>query len=250
MPRTAVRRLIDTLPATLLPIAAGAALAWAVAWAVGLSGLDAARGLLAATAFTLLLVAPALLLGAGLGALAGAWAGLTPHSGGGWTGRALIAAGPLLPGFLLAALAALAVRAGAAAAPLAWAALALPAACHAARLARPAMSAALTSDALRMAEGLGLDDRTVLRHLALPAALAPVTGGFANAALSALAGATAVESLLDLPGLGALLIDAARVGSLSGSLPAVIALCGLAGLLKALGATLGGWLQRVTGAGR
>lgn len=249
MPRTVASRLIDTLPVTLLPIAAGTALASALAWAMGLDALGAARGLLAAMAVTFLLIAPALFLGAALGALAGAWAGLAPHTGSGLAGRALIAAGPLLPGFLLAAFAALAVRAGAAAAPLAWAALALPAACQAARLARPAMTEALTSDALRMAEGFGLDDRAVLRHHALPAALAPVLGGFANATLAALAGAVALESLLDLPGLGGLLIDAARTGSTSGALPALIALCGLAGLLTALGTALGAWLQPLAGSG-
>jgi len=235
MPPSAVRRLTDALPAALLPVIAGVALAAALGPEPG-----AATGLLAALALTLLLVLPALAVGTAVGAMAGAWAGLAPQSAAGRTGRLLAAAGPLLPGFLLAAAAALAVRAGASALPLGWAALALPAACQAARLARPAMENALGmgstgGGALRMAQGFGLDDRAVLRHHVLPAAAAPALGGFQNAVLAAIAGATALESLLGLPGAGGAMIDAARNGSAAGALPALIALCGLTAFLGALG---------------
>ncbi|CAO3415633.1 ABC transporter permease subunit [Azospirillum doebereinerae] len=235
MPLSAARRLTDALPAALLPVIAGVALAAALGPEPG-----AATALLSGLAVTLLLILPALAVGTAVGALAGAWAGLAPCSAAGRVGRLLGNAGPLIPGFLLAAVAALAVRAGASALPLGWTALALPAACQAATLARPAMERALgigTSGggALRMAQGFGLDDRAALRHHVLPAAAAPALGGFQNAVLAAMAGATALESLLDLPGAGGLMIDAARNGSAAGALPPLVALCGLAAFLAALG---------------
>ncbi|MBP2229917.1 ABC-type dipeptide/oligopeptide/nickel transport system permease component [Azospirillum agricola] len=240
MPRYALRRLTEALPATLLPVAAGLALA-------AMPGPEAggALGLLVALALTLLLVLPALAVGTAVGALAGAWAGLAPASAAGRLGRLLAAAGPTLPGFLLAAVAALAVRAGASAAPLGWTALALPAACQAARLARPAMEqalgGALGGGALLTAQGFGLDERTVLRGHALPAAIAPALGGFQNAVLAGLVGTVALESLLALPGAGALMIDAARNGSVAGVLPALCGLCGLTAFLTALGAIARDW---------
>lgn len=239
MPRFALRRLTDALPAALLPVAAGMALAAAL----GPPG-TTALGLLAALGMTLLLILPPLVLGTAVGALAGAWAGLAPATVAGRAGRLLAGAGPLLPGFLLAALTALAVRAGASAAPLAWAALALPAACQAATLARPAMSRALDGGALLMAQGFGLDDHAVLRNHVLPAAVAPALGGFRNAVLAALAGAVALESLLDRTGAGAAMIDAARNGSAAGALPALLALCGLTVFLTALGAAARDWIDR------
>ncbi|MGF7174586.1 ABC transporter permease subunit [Azospirillum doebereinerae] len=249
MPPSAVRRLTDALPAALLPVIAGVALAAALGPEPG-----AATGLLAGLAVTLLLILPALAVGTAVGALAGAWAGLAPFSAAGRIGRLLAGAGPLIPGFLLAAAAALAVRAGASSLPLGWAALALPAACQAATLARPAMERALgigsagigTSGggALRMAQGFGLDDRAVLRHHVLPAAVAPALGGFQNAVLAAMVGATALESLLGLPGAGGLMIDAARNGSAAGALPPLVALCGLTAFLAALGHVARDWIDR------
>ncbi|KAA0574950.1 ABC transporter permease subunit [Azospirillum sp. B21] len=242
MPRPLIRRLIDAVPTAILPMAAG----------VGLSALvapqpDAATALLSGLAVTLLLTLPSLAVGTALGALAGSWAAVAPRSVGGLIGRFLAGAGPLLPGFLLAAVAALAVRAGASAAPLGWTALAIPAACQAARLSRPAMEralgAGLEGGAVRMARGLGLDERTVLRHHALPQAVAPVMGGLRAAVLAAVVGAVALESLLDLPGAGALMIDAARAGSAAGSLPALVALCGLTALLGALGLAARDWID-------
>jgi len=239
MPRSALRRLTDALPAALLPVAAGMALAAAL----GPSD-TTALGLLTALGMTLLLILPPLVLGTAVGALAGAWAGLAPATVAGRAGRLLAGAGPLLPGFLLAALAALAVRAGASAAPLAWAALALPAACQAAKLARPAMGRALDGGALLMAQGFGLDDHAVLRNHILPAAVDPALGGFRNAVLAALAGTVALESLLDLPGAGAAMIDAARNGRTADALPILLALCGLAVFLTALGAAARDWIDR------
>lgn len=243
MPRSTLRRLavhhlIDALPAALLPVATGMALAAAL----GADPSGAAFGLLTALAVTLLLILPALAVGTAVGTLAGAWAGLLPRSFAGWFGRLLGALGPLLPGFLLAALAATAVHDGASAAPLGWTALALPAACQAARLSRPAMDRALDGGVVRMVQGFGLDDRAVLRHHALPAAAVPVMGGFRNAVLAAVTGAVALESLLGLPGAGALLIDAARGGS-AAALPPLVALCGLAAFLTALGAVARDWLD-------
>lgn len=242
MPRPLIRRLIDAVPTAILPMAAG----------VGLSALaapqqDAATALLSGLAVTLLLTLPSLAVGTALGVLAGSWAALAPRSAGGLIGRFLAGAGPLLPGFLLAAVAALAVRAGASAAPLGWTALAIPAACQAARLARPAMERAFGTGpeggAVRMARGLGLDERTVLRHHALPQAVAPVMGGLRAAVLAAMVGSVALESLLDLPGAGALMIDAARAGSAAGALPALVALCGLTVLLGALGLAVRDWID-------
>lgn len=249
MPRSALRRLTDALPSALLPVVAGVALAAASGPEEG-----AATALLRGLAVTALLILPALALGTAAGSLAGAWAGLAPRSAAGRIGRLLAAAGPLLPGFLLAAGVALAVRAGASVAPLAWTALALPAACQAARLARPAMERALgivspdgaspKGGALLMAQGFGLDDRAVLRHHVLPAAVAPALRGFRNAALAALVGAAALESLLDLPGAGGLMIDAARNGSAAGALSALFALCGLSAFLTALGGIAQEWIAR------
>ncbi|MDR6772028.1 ABC transporter permease subunit [Azospirillum sp. BE72] len=242
MPRPLIRRLIDAVPTAILPMAAG----------IGLSALvapqpDAATALLYGLAVTLLLTLPSLAVGTALGALAGSWAAVAPRSAGGLIGRFLAGAGPLLPGFLLAAVAALAVRAGASAAPLGWTALAIPAACQAARLSRPAMERALGAGpeggAVRMARGLGLDERTVLRHHALPQAVAPVMGGLRAAVLAAVVGAVALESLLDLPGAGGLMIDAARAGSAAGSLPVLVALCGLTALLGALGLAVRDWID-------
>ncbi|AWU97107.1 ABC transporter permease subunit [Azospirillum ramasamyi] len=242
MPRPLIRRLIDAVPTAILPMAAG----------IGLSALvapqpDAAAALLRGLAVTLLLTLPSLAVGTALGALAGSWAAVAPRSAGGLIGRFLAGAGPLLPGFLLAAVAALAVRAGASAAPLGWTALAIPAACQAARLSRPAMERALGAgpegDAVRMARGLGLDERIVLRHHALPQAVAPVMGGLRAAVLASVVGAVALESLLDLPGAGALMIDAARAGSAAGALPPLVALCGLTALLGALGLAARDWID-------
>ncbi len=243
MPRSAFRRLavqplIDAVLAALFPVAGGMALAAAL----GGDPAGAAFGLLAALAVTLLLILPALAVGTALGTLAGAWAGLAPRSMAGLFGRLLGSAGPWLPGFLLAALTMLAVRSGASVAPLAWAALALPAACQAARLARPAMDRALDSGTVRMAQGLGLDGRAVLRHYALPAAVLPVMGGFRNAVLAALTGAVVLENLLGLPGAGALLIDAARGGS-AAALPPLAGLCGLTAFLATLGMAARDWFD-------
>lgn len=242
MPRSVIRRLIDAVPTAVLPMVAG----------VGLSALvapqpDAAMALLRGLMVTLLLTLPSLAIGTALGALAGSWAAVAPRSAGGLVGRLLAAAGPLLPGFLLAAVAALAVRAGASAAPLGWTALSIPAACQAARLARPAMGRALgpgpEGGAVRMARGLGLDERTVLRHHALPQAVAPVMGGLRAAVLAAMVGAVALESLLDLPGAGALMVDAARAGSAAGAVPVLVALGGLTALLNALGLGVRDWID-------
>ncbi len=243
MPRSAIRRLTDALPGALLPVAAGMALA-AVLGGPPSGRPGGALGLLAALGLTLLLIVPPLALGTAVGALAGAWAGLAPATVAGRTGRLLGWAGPLMPAFLLAALTALAVRAGASAAPLGWAALALPAACQAAKLAHPAMERALGGGALLAAQGFGLDDRAVLRNHVLPAAVAPALDGFPNAVLAALTGAVALESLLDWPGAGAALIDAARNGSVAGAVPVLLALCGLTVLLSALGAVARDWIDR------
>lgn len=242
MPRPVIRRLIDAMPTAVLPMAAG----------VGLSALvapqpDAAMALLRGLVVTLLLTLPSLAVGTALGTLAGSWAAVAPRSAGGLIGRLLAGAGPLLPGFLLAAVAALAVRAGASAAPLGWTALSIPAACQAARLARPAMDRALgvgpEGGAVRMARGLGLDERTVLRHHALPQAVAPVMGGLRAAVLAAMVGAVALESLLDLPGAGALMVDSARAGSAAGAVPVLVALGGLTALLNALGLGVRDWID-------
>ncbi|WP_247872101.1 ABC transporter permease subunit [Azospirillum sp. TSO35-2] len=231
------------MPTAFLPMAAGVGLAAAL----GPDAADAALGLARGLVVTLLLILPALAIGTALGALAGAWAALAPRSAGGLFGRLLAGAGPLLPGFLLAAVAALAVRAGASPAPLGWTVLAIPAACQAARLSRPAMGRALgpgpEGGAVRMARGLGLDERAVLRHHALPQAVAPVMGGLRVAVLAAMTGAVALESLLDLPGAGALMIDAARAGSAAGAVPALIALGGLTALLAALGLAVRDWID-------
>lgn len=242
MPRPLIRHLIDAVPTAVLPMAAGVGLA-----ALSAPQPDAAMALLRGLAVTLLLTLPSLAVGTALGTLAGAWAAVAPRSPGGLFGRLLAGAGPLLPGFLLAALATLAVRVGASPTPLGWTALAIPAACQAARLARPAMDRALgpgpEGGAVRMARGLGLDERAVLRHHALPQAVAPVMRGLRAAVLAAMVGAVALESLLDLPGAGALMIDAARAGTASGAVPALVALGGLTALLAALGLAVRDWID-------
>ncbi|MBP2297451.1 ABC transporter permease subunit [Azospirillum picis] len=242
MQRSLIRRLIDAVPTAFLPMAAAVALAAAIAPQPGAS-LTLLRGL----AVTLLLTLPSLAVGTTLGTLAGSWAAVAPRSAGGLFGRLLAGAGPLVPGFLLAAVAALAVRAGASPAPLGWTALAIPAACQAARLARPAMARALgpgsEGGAVRMARGLGLDERTILRHHALPQAVVPVMTGLRSAVMAAMVGAVALESLLDLPGAGSLMIDGARAGSAAGVIPPLVALAGLTALLVALGAAVRDWID-------
>lgn len=221
-------------PSALALLAAGTAAAILLesGWADLLS--DAA----AAAAVTLALTGGAVLAGSAAGTLfglAGAWMPVA-----GWPGRWLGAAGPALPGFLLAGLAA---SAGAGAPVWGIAVLAVPAACQAARLGWRGLALAAGSPGVRTAEGLGLGPQAVMRRHVVPLALGPVGAGLGTTVLAAVTSCAAVETLFRIPGAGALLVDSARRGQAGATLLALGILCAVALLLRAIATLLHGWLD-------